>query len=252
MEGPKEKLYRAREHLRALRHEIDVFLYREPYGAAHEIDPENGDDIWRMEINSPPPMRLGVMVGDVVHNLRSCLDHLAWQLALMCTSSPRKTTEFPIFRDARTGPCHKGFDPDGAKKIRDLPGDAQKIIQSVQPYHGLTPLGDALWTLHRMAITDKHQIILAPLATSGVTIIPIDHTAPSGSIILGRVHDHGGILLRVPKASAHYLDKNDQPDFMFRIGTDIPGIGRRDVLTTLSLIDEAISHKLFPQFERFF
>jgi hypothetical protein len=208
-----------------------------------------------MEIHGAPPMRLGVVVGDIVHNLRSSLDHLAWQLALIRTSSPKQSTEFPIFIDPKSGPGKKGFDPYGRKKIRDLPDGAQKLIEAVQPY-SLTAAGrgSLLWLLQKMSITDKHKIILAPVATFGGATIPIDHTAPQGSIILGtREFDHGSELLRIPRESLRYLDENDEPTFIFRIGVDIPGITRRrDVLTALSLTDKMISSDLLPQFERFF
>jgi hypothetical protein len=254
LEGPRAKLDRAREHLGALRHEVDAFLDRDPYVSVRETDSENGDYVWRMEVHRTAPVRLGILIGDVVHNLRSSLDHLAWQLALIRTDSPRQSTEFPIFIDAKSGPGKEGFEPKGREKIRDLPDDAQKLIEAVQPYSPDAAARGLLWLLHKMSNTDKHRIILAPLAAFGGVGIPISHDAPRGSIILETSElDHGSELLRIPRESLRYLDEHGEPTFIFRIGINIPDIvRRRDILTALSLIEKMITNELLPQFERFF
>ena len=255
MDGPRAKVNRAREHLRALRNEIDAFLNADPYTPTRETDPENGDYVWRLQVHRHPPVRLGVLIGDVAHNLRSSLDHLAWQLALVQTRTPRQSTEFPIFIDPVSGPGKKGFDPHGRQKIRNLPDPAKKLIEAIQPYSvDARAHGSLLWLLQRISITDKHRIILAPLTVFGGAAIPISHDAPQGSIVLGTGElDQDREVLRIPRESVRYLDQNDEPSFIFRIGIDIPGITkRRDVLALLNQLDELISHELLPQFERFF
>ena len=47
MDAPRAKLDRAREHLRALRTEVDAFLNADAYATPRSVDPENGDYIWR-------------------------------------------------------------------------------------------------------------------------------------------------------------------------------------------------------------
>ncbi len=41
-----------------------------------------------------------VVVGDVIHNLRSALDHLAWQLVILDGGQPNDSTQFPIYESA--------------------------------------------------------------------------------------------------------------------------------------------------------
>ncbi|MGH2500811.1 MAG: hypothetical protein ACRDF0_12090 [Candidatus Limnocylindria bacterium] len=252
-EGPKAKLTRAVEHLDTLRIEAERFLGSDAYSAVRHIDPKNGDHVWRMKIDQPAPVRLGVLLGDVVHNLRSGLDHLAWQLALIRTPTPRNTTAFPIFFLANTGPAGKGFNPDGRKTLLDLPEDAQKVIESVQPYQRPGSLSLALWLLYKMSITDKHRFILAPLGRLRGASIPISHAAPLGSIVLGmRECDEGGELLRITAGSVCYLHKKEEPSFVFQIGVDIPDItGRHDVVASLDLMHKALRDELFPKFEQF-
>ena len=57
----------------------------------------------------------GVLIGEILHNLRSALDHLIWQLVILETGAPPTTTKtaFPIFetaagyksREARPSSC---------------------------------------------------------------------------------------------------------------------------------------------------
>src|SRR5690349_9702856 len=45
----------------------------------------------------PDHVRWGVLIGDRVHNLRTSLDHVAWQAA--GSSDAPSGTEYPIFKD---------------------------------------------------------------------------------------------------------------------------------------------------------
>jgi len=47
------------------------------------------------------PERLGVLLGDWAHNLRSALDHLMWQLVILYGGTPNRRTQFPIFQRKR-------------------------------------------------------------------------------------------------------------------------------------------------------
>jgi hypothetical protein len=50
--------------------------------------------IWK--VNHPPPLPLSVLLGVFLHNLRSSLDHIAWQLVLDNGGTPVKKTSFQI------------------------------------------------------------------------------------------------------------------------------------------------------------
>jgi hypothetical protein len=90
------KLARAAEHLESLNEEVASYLDSRPYEVVQETQPE-GNPLLVCKVNSLPPMRLSVLLGDFLHNLRSALDHLAWQLVLVNGSTPGKRTGFPIY-----------------------------------------------------------------------------------------------------------------------------------------------------------
>jgi hypothetical protein len=261
LDDPKAKLDRAYEHGQALHDEAVRFLAQKPYRVIREIDPNDGSHVFRLKVDTPAPARLSVLVGDVAHNLRSGLDHLTWQLSLITTATPYDRTEFPIY--INPGPGNGCFDPDGFQKIRDVPSEAQKIIESIQPYHRAVPKDSELWILHQINRTDKHRILLATAANRmhfRVPIIPGRGQEPGFHPILYDIvtsptmttsaFDDGDELFRVrPHAD---LDEETEPDMAFEVAIRIPRAPALNAVRALSHIDKVICRDLLPQFERFF
>jgi hypothetical protein len=130
----------------------------------------------------PPPYPISVLIGDVLHNLRSALDHLAYALACAYTKPlPQEmanSSEFPIFRDeavfrerSRSGAPTKR---SGLHKIRAWHPEAQALVERHQPYHA--EQGGALHPLllvHDLDRISKHRLIHTALAFgSGTTWDP--------------------------------------------------------------------------------
>jgi len=134
-----------------------------------KFDAESGDHI--IYINHVPDLgpfsdNVAARVGDVVHNLRSALDHLAFQLARgeSLTPEQQRKVQFPIFD------CEKDF----RRKcyLGDIAPEHRKIIEKLQPYHGLAGRPDS-WSgpyIHQLALLrdldnmDKHRILTPTLA----------------------------------------------------------------------------------------
>lgn len=103
------------------------------------------------------------IAGDVIHNLRASLDHLAQQLAAVYTPtiSPEelKYVAFPI---AETFAKYTKYKP---KQVKGIHPDAIKAIDALKPYgDGDGELSSSLWRLHHLDIIDKHRTLftLAP------------------------------------------------------------------------------------------
>jgi hypothetical protein len=94
--------------------------------------------------------------GDIVHNLRGALDHLAYQLTK--ANRPRTTDKefrniyFPISKDEA---AHKKA-IGGYKKFFGT--EAVKLIDSLKPYKGGN---EALARLHHLNNLSKHRLLLA-------------------------------------------------------------------------------------------
>jgi hypothetical protein len=159
----KMKFARADEHLKALKNEVAAFLQSHPYEIITTNDISAGSLCARVIYRHSPSDLLLMLIGDVLHNLRSALDHLAWSLA---GTHANQRTEFPIFLDrTRFHAVNSQGIPDrgsGLEKVHGMPLPAQTAIESVQPYqkvHGLPEDREPLWLLHQLSIEDKHRTL---------------------------------------------------------------------------------------------
>lgn len=94
------------------------------------------------------------LAGDIIHNLRSALDHLAYQLALIGSpslSEPElKQIEFPI-ADSFTK-----YEAIKIGKVKGMRPEAVGAIDALKPYR---TGNDALWRIHQLDIIDKHRTL---------------------------------------------------------------------------------------------
>lgn len=155
--GAIEKFNRSKEHFDLLGSEMDAFFNSEPrpYGSLGEFDANAGEWVERFQVIEPPPLRLGAIFGDCVHNLRSSLDHLMWQVTLLDGGVPDRNTQFPVARRARAQ-----FEEMADRRIPGLSPKHRAMVEQVQPYHASTERGTHfLALLTDLDNVDKHQIV---------------------------------------------------------------------------------------------
>jgi hypothetical protein len=104
-------------------------------------------------------VELALLIGDAIHNLRSALDHLVYELAPPKVRK-RGKTQFPIFKDE----CE--FKAIGAKWIAGISGDERALIERVQPWNapGGAPADNPLAILNRLSNIDKHRLLIPVIA----------------------------------------------------------------------------------------
>ena len=99
-----------------------------------------------------------VVIGDIAHNLRSALEHVAWQLVRANGGRPKRGyegTTFPVL----------GEEPPTRLEVRAHPGpsvseDARRIIEAAQPFKQPEPMmrhHHSLAVLAHVSNTDKHR-----------------------------------------------------------------------------------------------
>lgn len=169
--GPRLKVERAKQHIANLDAHIAAFVQRDPYVVVRAEDPDTGDLVWRVRVREQPDPRWGLIAGDAIHNLRSALDHLVWQLVLANGRQPTDETMFPIARSA------KQFQAGGLRRIKGVSAQAQAAIQAAQPYKGGN---DAFWRLHRLDANDKHRVLYVVGAAHNSVIL--EFKLPSGDV----------------------------------------------------------------------
>jgi hypothetical protein len=125
--GAQAKIERARQHLIALQQDISVFTRANPYGFVTEFEDETGNSVVRAREYVERPVHTGLIVGDLVHNLRSALDHVAYALAERGKGADRMTA-WPLVSDEKDWASQEGLLLKGVFK-----GD-RAAIKALQPY----------------------------------------------------------------------------------------------------------------------
>jgi hypothetical protein len=166
LDGIQAKLYRAGEHLERIGAEGNAFLEGQPYSTRVQFEPELHAWVSRFQVREDPPLRLGVLVGDYVHNLRSALDHLVYALTELDGGTPDRWTQFPITKSAND------FNSVVQRQIPGLSAKHRTGIEMAQPYNGRNgPDVHPLYCINELAIADKHHVVqptYAHLSTRGI------------------------------------------------------------------------------------
>jgi hypothetical protein len=150
------KVTRGHDQLNALKAEVDAFFHGKAYKLTPKFEPEELAAYMVVEGKEIPPM-WSVIIGEIIHDLRSALDHLVWELVIKDTGAqPNGTkTQFPIFE------TKAGYESERGEKLclRGVGTTARALIQSAQPF--ATGEGDKspLWQLRELSNWDKHKSI---------------------------------------------------------------------------------------------
>jgi len=120
------KVERAEAHLARQNFEVTEFLRIQ--NESIFCEPEDGGlrYVYRVGNPFPIPSHWAALIGDLLFNLRSALDHLAYAL----TPEPNERTEFPIFVNEE-GP--KGFIKRAPSKMPGVSPDVWNAVKDVQP-----------------------------------------------------------------------------------------------------------------------
>ena len=165
----RAKIERARDH----RNGLDAVVQRayRPIGEAKlfqmdaKLDPQSGYHIFRLAaIPEDWRLQVGVILGDVVHNLRGALEYLFFQLCchyLGTTKTERLggQVQFPI-EDTSQGLANKRM------HFKEIPSSHWVIIEWAQPYEGPYEPHRAIRALRNLSNRDKHRVLNPLLLTS--------------------------------------------------------------------------------------
>jgi len=168
------KVDRAVKHVKALKREARASVPKDgPYSVRFsEIDEQTGwCDVILVPHEGEKP-HLGVVLGDVIHNLRSALDYIVTALVDASGAQLTMQHQFPIFIDRRAYRNKVGT-AQAAKPGGPLAGiiHGLDIIEQLQPYHSQpNPRSDPLWSIYRFSNADKHREAATFLAEPGGSI----------------------------------------------------------------------------------
>lgn len=152
------KLDRASHHLDNFEAKVREWRDRHTHRYDSHFDRESGKQLVHIRFPEAVPAEFRLIIGDCLHNLRSALDNLAYELAVRHHgSSPLpdpfdRRSEFPIFGD------REWTVRELRNKIGCIHPRAQAIIKRLQPHNrGDKFASDPLWKLHELSNIDKHR-----------------------------------------------------------------------------------------------
>jgi hypothetical protein len=160
--GPRLKFDRAKEHLNQVEKALVSYVESDPYDIPDKPEREGEWTIIRLcAIRTLPDPRWGVQIGEFLHDLRSALDNLVWQLVLLNGEEPWDKNQFPIYN--RNVPSRHRLD----EMLRGVRPDHRTQIEDLQPCYGehvhrQTKAGLA-W-LAILSNIDKHRFLHPTIA----------------------------------------------------------------------------------------
>jgi hypothetical protein len=155
LESTRLKIDRAYKDVRVFNREVEDFLETEPFTVSRKVERGGREHAYYVAISRTPPPDLGTAVGDVVHNLRSALDSIVYDLSVSAhptlTEAQKRSIGFPIALEETAL---------NAAPMRYAPQPAQDEIEALQPYNGGIPVRvSPLWLVHELNRLDKHRFV---------------------------------------------------------------------------------------------
>ncbi len=156
------RLRRAQEHINALSDMAHEFWTTKPYSVLTEPNADRSEYAFRLKIHHEPPVELGLVISDAIHNLRGALNSLVFDLAGR-PGNERIATEldFPLV----TKGGRRQFDRTAKKKLAGVHPDAVAVIERAQPYRRLSEVIAGVRTYNPLRIlrdlsnVDKHRTL---------------------------------------------------------------------------------------------
>ena len=174
LDSIRAKLKRGSDHLDELQRQERAFLASDAYGLVHEVDSDTGLHYLRFQARAAPPIELGVIVGEVLYQFRSALDHL-----LTLAAQLRKPTvdqlQFPLCLTPGAF-----FDPPQPKRrsieaiLRAaLRPEHLAIVKEYQPFkrEPAIPQQFPLAALAHLNNSDKHAVLHVAYAAPRTSVL---------------------------------------------------------------------------------
>lgn len=152
LDGSHAKLDRAREHLNAFAEASHDYFHPRPFNVRKVHDPESGWYGFVPVDLRPLPLRIGVVLGDLVHNLRSALDHLVWQAVVRNGREPGVRHQFPICDE------EENWESTRADRLRGVAAEDVEGIRKAQPFTVVLKPAP-LTRLRQISNRDKHHVV---------------------------------------------------------------------------------------------
>ena len=183
--GCRAKLQRAEHHMQTVEAAFASFREQHPIRITVHRDVDRSAYVFQAwEVQEPDPA-WGLIIGDAVHNARSALDHLAYQLLVVglgrdLTDKEARQVMFPIFDDP------KKFGDNADRRLKGLRSVDLARLELLQSYNAWdesiwgplympgppAPVSTYIAEASRLDNADKHRIVQPVWFTTGFSSLP--------------------------------------------------------------------------------
>jgi hypothetical protein len=192
--GHELKLGRSQHHFNEVSSLLTTYKNPTPYSIRRDENPRTGLSFW-ITLNRKPPDEIALAAGDCIHNLRSALDHIVYELSSHTAGQHVPDTAFPVLVSSRNWKAISG------QQLRAVPAPALKRIDELQPFHGLDArywTRERLLHVHQLDIADKHRNLNLAVANVPESSVLYGHDGPPFKVVYvheGRLNEAEETLL---------------------------------------------------------
>jgi hypothetical protein len=211
LESALLKIARAKHHIDDLNRLIHA-LTKEHWSIVVTEETETGKRTLFFKADKPKPPELGLLIGDIAHNLRSALDNLVWALVSPHNPPNPDRVQFPFSANAQ------GLEAAlGDRQIHLAGPEVVEKFRKIRPYKGGD---DKLYSLHKLSIGDKHRAIATITSVAAISrfdIQKIDPAAPPD-----KFYDNFGAIGFENKSFYWWLPVDQADRRVFNGNTNVP------------------------------
>lgn len=149
----KAKIDRAKEHILELEELIArVTDSKDAKELRREYNPETRELSFVLKERNYVTLKICVLAAEIIHQLRTSLDHLIWRRVEFCGKTPPERLAFPICDTLQAFSTWRGT-------VKYLPAEYVAILEGMQPYTSGALKDNPLWRLKKLNDADKHRTI---------------------------------------------------------------------------------------------
>lgn len=148
----KLKLERAEHHILDLKRQINDYLIEADMHLVDRVDHKAHERLLFVKKKIPIPDEFSLIIGDVAHNLRSCLDIATYNVLAPHVCGGHDSIHFPIASSEETFKATLQ-----SARVHFAGKKVFRAFKAIKAYPGGS---DDLCALHRLNITDKHRLIV--------------------------------------------------------------------------------------------
>lgn len=151
----QDRFDRAQEHLKTVKGLLRAYYAQDPYVIYGETNVYTKDSR-RVLYAERPEERLNTVIGEMLHDLRSALEHLARIFVKTNGGNTSKHFTFPARKPEWLPPANaNGVRPELLPECHS--DDVLRFLDDIQPYQwGSLFYADGLWILNQLSVIDRH------------------------------------------------------------------------------------------------